>query len=237
MFTKSAHLYDAIYSFVDYAAEAELLKKLILERKTSHANELLDVACGTGQHISYLKNDFQIEGLDLQPEMLAIAAERNPEITFHHADMIDFNLGKQFDAIVCMFSSIGFVRSLENMRLTMANFAAHLKPGGVLIVEPWVLRDAFIDGHLGSAFIDKPEIKIARINTSKRVGDISVLDLHYLVGTAQSIEHFDEHHELGLFTEEQYLTAAKDAGLSVRFEKRGPKYRDLYDRGLFIATR
>ncbi|TSA50235.1 class I SAM-dependent methyltransferase, partial [archaeon] len=65
------------------------------------------MACGTGKHIEYLKDQFEIEGLDISREMLEIAHVRNPNVTFHQADMTDFDLGKKFDVITCLFSAIG----------------------------------------------------------------------------------------------------------------------------------
>lgn len=237
MFTKSAHLYDAIYSFVDYKAEAELLRSIIREHKKSEGNDLLDVACGTGQHIALLRDEFVIEGLDIEHTMLDIARVRNPGIVFHRADMMNFDLQKQFDAIVCMFSSIGFVKTVENLSRTAVSLAKHLKPGAVLIIEPWVQPDFFQDGHLGSRFIDTPDLKIARINTSKKVGQLSRLEMHYTVGTRDGVEHFYENHELGLFTNEQYLRALLDAGLEARFLTQGPKNQELYNRGLYVAVK
>lgn len=237
MFTKSAHIYDAIYSFVDYESEASLLQRLINEHKRSPGRDVLDVACGTGQHISFLQRHFNVEGLDLEVPMLDIARSRNPGVAFHHGNMIDFDLQRQFDAVLCMFSSIGFVRTVENLRKTAISLARHVKPGGVLIVEPWVHAASFIDGHLGSRFVDLPDLKIARVNTSTRVGDISKLHLHYMVGTKEGIEYFSEDHELGLFTNEEYLSAFHDAELQATFHSSGPKTQELYNRGLYIATR
>ena len=57
MFSKTAHLYDAIYSAKDYAGEAQRLKAFIAEYKRSPGNSMLDVACGTGGHIPYLRDD------------------------------------------------------------------------------------------------------------------------------------------------------------------------------------
>src|SRR5437870_7577059 len=100
MFTRSAAFYDLVYSFKDYAAEAEKVRLVIDAANNSSGNRLLDVACGTGQHLHYLKEHFEAEGLDLDPALLAIARNRLPDLRFTHADMVDFDLGRRFDAIV-----------------------------------------------------------------------------------------------------------------------------------------
>ena len=78
------------------------------------SRRLLDVACGTGLHLSYLTYRFQVEGLDRDEQLLAIARQRNPEVPLHHADMVDFALGRTFDVVTCLFSAIGYVKTLEN---------------------------------------------------------------------------------------------------------------------------
>ena len=98
MFMHSAQFYDAIYAWKDYAAEARRLKALLAERqRIPGRRSLLDVACGTAAHAAYLRDDHAYEGLDLDPTMLALAQIRFPDLTFHQGDMLDFDLGRQFE--------------------------------------------------------------------------------------------------------------------------------------------
>jgi SAM-dependent methyltransferase len=227
MFSRSARLYDAVYASIrDYPREAAELDRLIQERCPG-ARTLLDVACGTGAHLEHLAG-YEAEGLDLDPEMLAVARERQPKVAFHEGDMVDFDLGKRFDAVVCMFSSIGYVRSEERLRSAIAAMAHHLEPGGVLVVEPWLSPEAWVDRHVGAVFVDEPELKIARMNVGQREGDVSIFEFEYLVGTPNGLERFNERHELGLFTVEQYLEAFWAAALEADHDPEGPMGRGLY---------
>jgi len=230
MFSRSARIYDAIYASVrDYPREAAELDRLIQERRPG-ARTLLDVACGTGAHLEHLEG-YGVEGLDLDPEMLAVARERLPDVPFHEGDMAVFALGERFDAVVCMFSSIGYVRTEERLSSAIASMARHLEPGGVLVVEPWLSPDVWMDRHVGAVFVDDPELKIARMNVAQREGTVSMFEFEYLVGTPDGIERFTERHELGLFTVEQYLQAFRSAGLEAEHDQEGPM-----GRGLYIAT-
>ncbi|TML45649.1 MAG: class I SAM-dependent methyltransferase [Actinobacteria bacterium] len=227
MFSRSARLYDAIYASVrDYPREASELDRLIQERRPG-ARTLLDLACGTGAHLEHLTG-YEAEGLDLDAEMLAVARERLPNVAFHEADMADFDLGKRFDAVVCMFSSIGYVRTEERLRSATASMARHLEPGGILVVEPWLAPADWLDRHVGAVFVDEPELKIARMNIAQREGNVSIVEFEYLVGTPDGIERFSERHELGLFTVEQYLEAFRAAGLEANHDPEGPMGRGLY---------
>ena len=230
MFSRSARIYDAIYASIrDYPREAAELDRLIQERRPG-ARTLLDVACGTGAHLEHLEG-YGVEGLDLDPEMLAVARERLPDVPFYEGDMAAFDLGERFDAVVCMFSSIGYVRTEERLSSAIASMARHLEPGGVLVVEPWLSPDVWMDRHVGAVFVDDPELKIARMNVAQREGTVSMFEFEYLVGTPDGIERFTERHELGLFTVEQYLQAFRIAGLEAEHDQEGPM-----GRGLYIAT-
>jgi SAM-dependent methyltransferase len=228
VFSRSARLYDAIYGSIrDYPREAAELDRLIQERRPG-ARTLLDVACGTGAHLEHLAGRYHVAGLDLDAEMLAVARERLPQASFHQGDMADFDLGRSFDAVVCMFSSIGYVRTEERLGSALAAMARHLQPGGVLVVEPWLSPDVWQDRHVGGVFVDEPKLKIARMNAARRDGDVSVVDFHYLVATPAGVEHFTELHELGLFTVEQHLAAFRAAGLEAEHDPEGPMGRGLY---------
>src|SRR5262245_40271295 len=116
MFSQTARYYDTIYlAMHDYRSEADTLTAFIHQYRRSTGHRLLDVACGTGLHLSYLKHRFQVEGLDLDEQLLTIARQRNPEVSLHHADMVDFALGRTFDVVTCLFSALGYVKTLENL--------------------------------------------------------------------------------------------------------------------------
>src|SRR3954453_12959074 len=121
MFSRSARIYDAIYASVrDYRREAAELDRLIQERRPG-AKTLLDVACGTGAHLEHIASEYDVEGLDLDPEMLAVRRDRLPDAAFHEGDMASFDLGKRFDAVVCMFSSIGYAKTQVRLHAEIAS--------------------------------------------------------------------------------------------------------------------
>jgi SAM-dependent methyltransferase len=232
MFTESARLYDAVYSAKDYAGEARRLKAFITAHKRSPGNTMLDVACGTGGHIPYLRDDFVYEGLDLDPQMLAVARERYPDVVFHQGDMVNFDLGRQYDIVVCLFSSIAYTATPERLEQAVATMARHLLPGGALFVGPFFSPDVWHVGEPHVIFVDQPDLKIARMNISGRRDNIALLDFHYLVAASDGVEHFTEHHELGLFSDEEYQRAFTATGLDVTYDAEG-----LIGRGMYIGVR
>lgn len=137
-YEKQAVYYDAIYAALgkDYQKEAEQIRAVIECYKRSGGNRLLDVGCGTGGHFAFLKDWYRVEGLDLDVNMLQVARQRFPGVAFHAGDMADFQLPGRYDAITCLFSAIGYTKTLEKLRRAVQNIGQHLTPGGVLVVEP-----------------------------------------------------------------------------------------------------
>jgi SAM-dependent methyltransferase len=228
-FTKSARFYDAIYGFKDYEEAARKLRELALG-KVPDARALLDVGCGTGQHLGYLQKHYAVAGLDVSAELLAVARERLPDVPLLQADMVDFSFGRRFDIVTCLFSAIAYVETLERMRAAVANMAAHLNPGGVLVVEPWVYPKRYRTGTITANHVDQPDLKISWMYTSEQQGQVSVLDIHYLVGTPERVEYFTEGHRMGLFTHDEYLDAFRSADLNVSYDPEG-----LFGRGVYVA--
>jgi SAM-dependent methyltransferase len=231
MFNRSARLYDAIYSFKDYPAEAARVHDLV-EARAPAARTLLDVACGTGTHLAELRRWYEVEGVDLDPGLLELARERLPGVPLHEGDMTELDLGRGFDVVTCLFSSIGYVRTRDGLNRATAALARHVAPGGVLVIEPWFEPGGWEAGRLDAQFVDEPDLKVVRMNTTEPAGDTTAFELHYLVGTPDGIESFTERHELGVFSREEHVEALRAEGLSVEYDPEG-----LMGRGLYIATR
>jgi hypothetical protein len=142
--------------------------------------------------------------------------------------MCQFDLGREFDAVTCLFSSIGYARTEENLRRAVATLARHAGPGGVVLVEPWFTPDQWEPGHLVANFVDEPDLKVARLALSGPATSRMTLTFHYLIGTRDGIEHFTEDHEVGMFAHEQYVEAFRAAGVEPEHETDGPMGRGLY---------
>lgn len=234
IYARSAAYYDALLRAQgkDYAAESQRVREVIEAHKRSDGSALLDVGCGTGMHLSYLREWYACEGLDVDRAMLAVAGERLPGVPLHCQDMIGFNLTTRFDAIVCLFSSIGYVPNVRLLEQTLETFARHLKPGGVTIVEPWVRPEQWQDGFIDAKFADEPGLKVARMSVNRRDGNVSIVNFNYMVAASDGVRTFAEPHRLVLFTEDEYRKAFERARFDLVHDPAG-----LTGRGLFVGTR
>lgn len=227
MFDLTIPYYDKIYAYKDYRAEAEKVVELA-SRRTAPGTALLDVACGTGAHLVHLQRYFSVEGLDIMPGFLDICRKKLPGVLLHQADMTSFDLGNKYDVITCLFSSIGYVKTVERLQQALDTMSRHLSPGGILILEPWFTPDMWYSNTVHAVFIDEPDLKIARVNTSFQEGMLSIFDLHYLIGTPQGTQYAVEHHEMGLFTYQQHVDAFRNAGIEPIYDEEGLTGRGAY---------
>jgi SAM-dependent methyltransferase len=231
MFDRSAALYDLMYAFKDYRSASARLVELVHERYPT-AKTLLDVGCGTGRHLEHLGRTFEVSGLDINPELLAVAGRRCPGVPFHQGDMVDFDLEERFDVVTCLFSSIAYTGTVDRMARAVATLARHLEPGGILAIEPFFPPERFWEGHVVANVAREDDRHVAWMYVQRRQDDVAVLDIHYLVGTPEGIDRFQERHELGLFRDQEIAAAFRSAGLTVEHEPEG-----LFGRGLFLGRR
>jgi ubiquinone/menaquinone biosynthesis C-methylase UbiE len=228
-----AKVYDQVYAGKEYAREARRVHELIRRYGPHPANTLLDVACGTGAHLKYLARWYRVTGLDASAPMLAMARRRLPRVRFVKGAMQSFRLSERFDVITCLFSSIGYVRSETDLRRALANFARHLTPNGIAIIEPWLTPNEYREGsvHLGT-YGTKAQ-PIARMNTTGRRGGRSVMEMHYLVAEDGHVRQWVERHNMGLFDVRTMLRAFRSAGLGARHLSS----RFTTHRGLYVAVK
>jgi SAM-dependent methyltransferase len=231
MFDNSADLYDALYSFKDYKKECSSIRDYII-RRNPNANSVLDVACGTGKHIEYLSSHFSIDGIDLNKRFVEIAKNRNPNSNFWCEDMTAFHLNRKYDIVMCLFSSIAYVKTLESVKQTVEQFKNHLDHQGVILIEPWFQPDNWNEGYVSILNGETDGIKVSRMSHAEREGNISILNFEYLIGTSVGIQSHRERHELGLFTHEELMDVFKSHGLNVEYDRNG-----ISGRGMYVLSR
>ncbi|KWT63835.1 SAM-dependent methyltransferase [Streptomyces albus subsp. albus] len=234
MFTEHhVDVFESIYRSrgKDWEQEAKEVSREIRAR-VPDADSLLDVACGTGAHLAYFQAEFgHTEGVELAEPMLAVARRRLAGIPLHQGDMRAFDIGCTFHAVVCMFCSIGYLDDVSQLRDAIRCMARHVKPGGVLVIEPWWFPEKFIEGYVAGDLSCEEGRTIARISHSVRQGDKTRMELRYVVGQASGITEFTEIELLSLWRKDEYLSAFADAGCPAEYLEGGPT-----GRGLFIGT-
>ena len=134
VFNKLANEYQAKFMDVSvYHESLDLFCESILKKNA----QLLDIACGPGNMTRYLldkRPDFKITGIDLAPNMLALANQNNPDADFLLMDAKDIKtIKKKWDGIMCGFCFPYL--SKEEAILWIGDAVTLLNPGGVLYIS------------------------------------------------------------------------------------------------------
>ena len=234
LYGERAALYDAIYHWKDYPAEASRLADLLGAEGVPEGSRLLEAACGTGKHLAALAPRFAVAGYDGSEEMLGFARERLPAASLWRQDLRDPVPGGPYDALLCLFSSIGYLPDRAALGQALRAFAAALRPGGVAVIEPWIAPE---DHHGDRTFlhtVDQPGFKVVRMARSTREGDMAWMDFTWLVGRDGSpVESFTERHGLWMCPRPVFAAELDAAGFDARFEADGLSR----GRGLWIGRR
>jgi SAM-dependent methyltransferase len=227
-----AEVYDLLYgSKKDYAREAAAVSELIKSRLPG-ALTLLDVGCGTGEHLKHWAADFDVAGVEASLGMIQVAWRKLPWAPIWRADMRAFELARTFDVVCSMYGCVGYLNNLVELEAAMERMAAHVRPGGLVIVEPWIFRENWT-GHFD---VDDLTVRdgrrLARMGNWVTQGDRVSIELHYLYGGPDGVRHFVDQQRLSLFTHDDYFTAAKNAFAEVEFLPESPS-----GRGMFVGVR
>ena len=196
------------------------------------ARRVLDVGCGTGEHLKHLRaaHGFEVDGLDLDAGLLAVARRKVPDARFFEADMSSFRLGRCYDVIMCLFSSIGYLRSLDRVTAAFGCFREHLGTSGVVIVEPWFAPGALRVGSSDAKRAERGGLRVERTSEVQVEGRLSRVIFAYRIEDAGETRYAREVHELGLFTPAELLASFQVSGLTASYDPEG-----LTGRGLYVA--
>lgn len=232
MFDAFAEFYDAIYKPIkDYPAEADAVAGLVRKLHPA-AKTILDVACGTGEHARLLAmRGFVVDGLDIDPAFVRLARQKHTAGRFLEADMANFTLAQRYDVVICLFSSIGYLRTLDRVGSAFRCFREHLVPGGVLIVEPWFAPGVLDEERVGRNTGEADGVHIIRTSRIALEERISRLYLDYEITDAKGTRHAREIHELGLFSNAELMDTFRAVGLRPEYDPIG-----LANRGLYVAV-
>jgi SAM-dependent methyltransferase len=227
-YSRSAEFYDLIYSWKDYASESRALESIIRQRRPA-ARSLLDLACGTGEHLKFLES-FERAGADKHAGFVSLARQKLPEVSFYEADMTSFALGRKFDVITCLFSSIGYLPRDEDVLAFLARSREHLGSGGLLLVEPWFEPEVWQPAEPRMDLSGDNRTKVVRVMVTDTCGEFAVMAAHHLTLRHRQVEYFVEHHRLRLISREKWTELLNVAGFKVESLHPG-----LTGRGLYVA--
>jgi SAM-dependent methyltransferase len=142
MYTELADWFHLVSAPEDYAEEAEVYRRLMVENARGPVRRVLELGSGGGNNASHLKQWFELTLVDPAPGMLAISRDLNPECEHLEGDMRDVRLGRTFDAVF-VHDAVVYMTDEASLHQAMATAFAHLPPGGVALFVPDATRETF----------------------------------------------------------------------------------------------
>jgi len=161
---RHAQLYDLFYADKPYADEALFVHQCLQKHGSGETTRLLELACGTGSHALALeKFGYQIVATDYSEDILAIARRKGREMSstvdFRFQDMTDLRVSDgPFDAVICLFDSIGYVATNERIGSVLGGVHEQLRPDGLFIFEFW---------HAAAMLRSFDSLRVRRWNTDR----------------------------------------------------------------------
>lgn len=120
-------------------------------------DSVLDAGCGTGRVAMELaRRGLDVEGVDVDADMLGAARRKAPGLAWHLADLADVDLGRTFDVVVLAGNVMIFLAPGTEGRV-VANMARHLAAAGQLVAGfqlNGVLDLATYDAHCTAAGLE-----------------------------------------------------------------------------------
>lgn len=139
-FDSEAHRYDRTHGTGQYGTRYSIVHHYLpfWKRYLKGTYAVLEIGCGTGvfteQFAKLCKN---VTSIDLSPNMIVRAQQRNPDVKFHRASAEQLPFADaSFDAVVCV-NSFSYI---VNQQKALREFRRVLKPGGKLLLIDMNLR-------------------------------------------------------------------------------------------------
>jgi SAM-dependent methyltransferase len=202
--------YPLLYSHRDPEEARRFLSALLNRLEVAPGASILDLACGSGRHSIYLAGQgFLVTGLDLSESSIQRAMSHQSEkLSFVRADMRTFELHKDFDLILNLFTSFGYFDLEEDNQLVVRRIASHLKPHGLFVLDflhtGWLKRTL-----VPHEIIYRQEIRF----------DITrSIEHHHVVKRIHVSDGAESHHymeRVQMLTPEHLTTMLAGAGLKV----------------------
>jgi ubiquinone/menaquinone biosynthesis C-methylase UbiE len=225
IFNDYARCYDDLYQDKDYEAETDFVEALFKRHLARPPVSVLDVACGTGGHaIPLARRGYSLTGVDLSAGMIEQAQKKalaaGLKIRFDLADMRELALEGEFDAVLCMFASIGYMPDAEALNAALRAMRRRLRAGGVLIFDFWngaaVLRD-YEPYRLkrASAASGRSVTRLSTVTVDSKRQVCSIRLEGFVRQGSQILGEFDELHDLRFYSPQEMSKHIRESGLEL----------------------
>ena len=202
----------------DYIEETELFSRVIKKNAEINARTLLHLGCGGGRNDCTFKKHFDVTGVDISKEMLRLAKELNPELSYIHGDMRSVRLEKTFDCVAAL-DSVNYMKNEDELCRLFRTAHEHLTPGGIFLTVVEENSEKFEQNRTISSHHSLGDIQITFIENSY---DPNPDDNHFemtfvfLVRDSGKLKIYSDSHVWGLFPLDTWRRLLRKTGFDIR---------------------
>lgn len=221
LYADLSHYYDGFCHDVNYAEQCDFTQRTFDCFAESGEHHYLDLACGTGQHLSLMQNKgFSVTGLDNSQHMLDATALRCPSAALMLCDLASFDVSAGFDLISCFFYSIHYSHPIAALTETLRRAFSALKSGGVFIfdmVDKSGIRERDVVTHL-----EQEQAQFTFRSGWRYNGNGESMELQVAIRRedANGVQNWQDHHPMTAITIDQMHTLMSAAGFSITILER-----------------
>jgi len=238
LYGKLAPWFHLLTAPADYAEEAELYSRLIVEKAEGPVSTVLELGSGGGNNASHMKRRFELTLVDRSPQMLAISRELNPDLEHVEGDMRSAQLGRTFDAVF-VHDALAYILTEPDLQAVFETAAVHCRPGGSALFVPDYVQETFEprtdhgghdseDGHRGLRYLEW-----VRADPSDPVRH--AVDFAYLIRDGEDLRVELDRHVCGLFPKQTWLSGLAAAGFDA--ETVAPDFGEPTSQIVFACQR
>jgi SAM-dependent methyltransferase len=177
---------------------------------------LLELGAGGGHMLSHLSRSFECTAVDASSAMLESCKALVPDVRVIRADMRNCRLDELFD-LVLILDAIDYMSTKADARAALATAAAHLAPGGVLLIAPTYTRETFVNGETASDTLPSQGLAyVSHVHDADPRDARYELILVYLIRRPhdRQVEIVEDRHVCGLFSRAEWLQLLRLAGFA-----------------------
>lgn len=236
MYHDLAYLWPVVSPPEEYAVEAWHLREIIRTRLGPGRHALLELGVGGGHILSHLTRDFQATAVDLSESMLAISRQLNPSVPHHLGDMRSVRLEQTFD-VVLIHDAINYMLTESDLQAAFETAKAHLRPGGVLVAAPDLLKETFAGPSVQHWTQPRDDLEVTLI---EYLDDPDPLDttvesiFFYVIKEQGKLRVEQDRHISGLFPRTTWLRLMSDTGFLAE-EAHYPSYEGGFGGNVVVG--
>lgn len=208
--------YAMLYGHRDQEDASEMVLPIIEKARLRPGDRVLDMGCGRGRHAEiFTREGMRVTGIDLSTASVEEARSRVPDAEFKVHDICEPFAISAFDAVVCLFTSLGLSDDrMEDQRAVDAAAVA-LRIGGIFVLD--LLNGAVVSRTLVTE--DTLEIEGVRFDIRRNLEGDDIVKRITVQDGAEKHE-FEEH--VHAWRSEEVEAMIDHAGLALEEVTEGP---------------